>query len=114
MGGALAVWPVEEGYLQWVSEGLTSGCQVVQLGQAFTKQTAETQIPRWQGTAICRKCSLTGLKGRRKGDENQGLRICVSPTDHSRTPSQQNPESQLGLRVSPAHPEIQPITKMTD
>lgn len=104
------MWPVEEGYLQGVSEGLASGCLVVQLGQAFTKRTAETQITPWQGPAVCRKCSLAGLKGRCGGGENQGLRLCVSPTDHSRTPSQQNPESQLGLKVSPAHPEIQSIT----
>lgn len=93
-----------------MSEGLASGCQLVQPGQAFTKRTAETQIPHWHGPAVCGKYSLPGLKGRCEGGENQGLRLCVSPTDHSRTPSQQNPESQLGLRVSPAHPEIQSIT----
>lgn len=48
MWEVLAVWPIEEGCLQGVSEQLASRCQVVQPGQAFTKQTSEPQIPRWQ------------------------------------------------------------------
>lgn len=102
--------PIEEGCLQGVSEQLASRCQVVQPGQAFTKQTSEPQIPRWQGPTICRNWRLAGQKSRVKEERIKVWDSVCHPWVTIGLHLNRNQESQLGLRVSPAHPEIQLIT----